>query len=153
MSALKMCRPRHVFPVLVVQSILHIHKVKIDNDLEFSSIKLILTFVFTPLRYHEFLEHTGWGRHRRTDKSIIYMKGAGIAQLLYRLGKRLDDKGITVRFPKRLRDFVLLRSVQAGSGAHPSRRVLRTSSLGVKRPGREVDYSHPPCAEVKNVWS
>ena len=41
-------------------------------------------------------------------QSIIHMKGAGIAQLLYRLGKGLDDRGIMVRFPTRLRDFFLL---------------------------------------------
>lgn len=75
------------------------------------------------------------------------MKGAGIVQLLYRLGKGLDDRGIMVRFPTRLRDFFQHRSVQVGSGAHPSRRVPGTCSLGVKRPGREVDYSHLPCAK------
>jgi len=26
-------------------------------------------------------------------------------------------------------------------------------SLGVKRPGREADHSHPSTAEVKNAWS
>ena len=83
----------------------------------------------------------------------MHMEGVGIAQWLYRLGKGLDDRGIKVRFPTRQRDFFLLRSVQAGSGAHLSQRVPGTCSLGVKRPGREVDYSYPPCAKVKNVGS
>jgi len=26
-------------------------------------------------------------------------------------------------------------------------------SLGVKRPGREADHSHPSSAEIKNAWS
>jgi len=26
-------------------------------------------------------------------------------------------------------------------------------SLGVKRPGREADHSHPSSAEVQNAWS
>jgi hypothetical protein len=38
-------------------------------------------------------------------QAITHMKGAGIVQLLYRLGKGLDDRGIKVRFPTRLRDF------------------------------------------------
>jgi len=25
--------------------------------------------------------------------------------------------------------------------------------LGVKQPGREVDHSHPPSADVKNSWN
>jgi hypothetical protein len=32
-------------------------------------------------------------------------------------------------------------------------RVLRASSLRVKRPGREADHSPPSSAEVKNAWS
>jgi hypothetical protein len=31
--------------------------------------------------------------------------------------------------------------------------VVRLLSLGVKRPGREADHSHPSGAEIKNVWS
>jgi hypothetical protein len=31
--------------------------------------------------------------------------------------------------------------------------VLGAFSLGVKRPGREVDHSPPSSAEVKNAWS
>jgi hypothetical protein len=31
--------------------------------------------------------------------------------------------------------------------------VLGALSLGVKRPGREADYSPPSSAEVKNAWS
>ena len=52
-----MCLPIHVFPVLVVQSVLHTYNVKTDDGLEFSSIKL--TFVFIPFPYHEFLKHIG----------------------------------------------------------------------------------------------
>jgi len=41
------------------------------------------------------------------------------------------------------------------SGAHPSSYPMGTGafSLRIKRPGREVDHSPPPSAEVKNAWS
>jgi hypothetical protein len=39
--------------------------------------------------------------------------------------------------------------------AHPASytRVIGSLSLGVKRPGREANHSHPSSFEVKNVWS
>jgi hypothetical protein len=42
-----------------------------------------------------------------------------------------------------------------GSGAHPTSCPMGTGALtpGVKRPGREDDYSPPSSAEVKNTWS
>jgi hypothetical protein len=41
------------------------------------------------------------------------------------------------------------------SEAHPASYPVGTrgSFLGVKRPGREADHSHPSSAEVKNAWS
>jgi len=35
----------------------------------------------------------------------------------------------------------------------PIQRVLGTLTPGVKRSGRDVNYSHPSSAEVKNAWS
>jgi hypothetical protein len=48
-------------------------------------------------------------------------------------------------------NFSLHHRVQNGSGAHPASYPvgIRALSLGVKRPGREADYSPPSSAEVK----
>jgi hypothetical protein len=50
--------------------------------------------------------------------------------------------------------FSLLHVVQTGSRAHPASYPICTGSLspGLKRPGREADYSHPISAEVKKAW-
>jgi hypothetical protein len=60
--------------------------------------------------------------------------------------------GYGVRFSARARDFSLLRSVKTGSGAHPASYPKGTGALspGVKRAGRETDYSFPSSADVKN---
>jgi hypothetical protein len=44
--------------------------------------------------------------------------------------------------------------VQTGSEVHPTSFPMGTGALspGVKRPGREVDYSPPTSAEVKKMW-
>jgi hypothetical protein len=67
------------------------------------------------------------------------------------LGYGLDDRGSTVRFQAGAGNFSLHRRVQNGSGAHPASYPMGTRgfSLGVKRPGREADYSPPSSAEVK----
>jgi hypothetical protein len=55
------------------------------------------------------------------------------------------------RFPVR-EYFSLLHSVQTGSGTQPDscRMGNGCSFPGVKRPGREADYTPPSSAEVKN---
>jgi hypothetical protein len=66
------------------------------------------------------------------------------------LGYGLDDRGSRVRLPAGARNFSLHHHVQNGSGAHPaSYPIGTTDSVGVKRPGREADHSHPSSAEVK----
>jgi hypothetical protein len=44
--------------------------------------------------------------------------------------------------------------VQTGSGVHPTPYTMGTGSSfpGVKRPGREADYSNPTSGEVKKMW-
>jgi hypothetical protein len=71
------------------------------------------------------------------------------------LGYGLDDRGSRVRFPAGAGNFCLHHRVQNGSGAHPASYAMGTGalSLGVKRPGREVDHSPPSDAEFKNAWS
>ena len=52
------------------------------------------------------------------------------------------------------RSFPHPQKVQTGSGAHTAfcYGVLGDLSLGVKRPGLEVDHSSPSTAEVMNEW-
>jgi hypothetical protein len=71
------------------------------------------------------------------------------------LGYGLDDRGSRVRFPEGAWNFSLHHSVQNGSGAHLASYPMgtRVSFPGVKRPGREADYSPPSSAKVKNGWS
>jgi hypothetical protein len=66
------------------------------------------------------------------------------------LGYGLDDGDSRVRFPEGAGNFSLHHSVQNGFGAHPASYPMGTRdlSLGVKRPGREVDHSPPSSAEV-----
>jgi hypothetical protein len=53
----------------------------------------------------------------------------------------------------RAREFSL-HSLQTGSGAHPDSFPMGTEALspGVKRPGRDADYSPPTSAENKKTW-
>jgi hypothetical protein len=62
------------------------------------------------------------------------------------LGYGLDDRGSMVRFPAGAGNFSLHHRVQNGSGAHPASNPTSMGgslSMGVKRPGREVDHSPP----------
>jgi hypothetical protein len=58
-------------------------------------------------------------------------------------------------FESRLRkEFSFLQIVETGSEVHLTSYPLGTGalSLGVKRPGCEVDRSPPTSAEVKKMW-
>jgi len=51
----------------------------------------------------------------------------------------------------RARYFPVLKIVQAGSRANPASYAVGTGYFrGVKRPGHDVDHSHPSSAQVKN---
>jgi len=52
--------------------------------------------------------------------------------------------------PNRGNIFYLLQNVNTGSGADPASNSVGPF-LGIKRPGRDVDYL--PSVEVKNGWS
>jgi hypothetical protein len=68
------------------------------------------------------------------------------------LGYGLDDRGSRVRLPAGAGNFSLHHLIQNGSGAaHPASYPMGTRGYypGVKRPGREADYSLPSSAEVK----
>jgi hypothetical protein len=43
-----------------------------------------------------------------------------MAQSVYRIGYRLDDLGVGVRFPVEARYFSLIPKVQTSSGPHPT---------------------------------
>ena len=70
----------------------------------------------------------------------------GIAQSVQCLGDGLDDPGFVPRQS--------LQSVQTNSDAQTAsfQWVLKFSSPGVKRPGREVARSPQSSADVKNKW-
>jgi hypothetical protein len=76
----------------------------------------------------------------------------GIAQR-YNAGLRAGLSGF--RIPARAGNFYFHRLVQNGSGAHPPpiQWVPGAFSLGIKRPGREVDHSPTSSDEDKNAWS
>jgi hypothetical protein len=67
----------------------------------------------------------------------------------------LDDQGSRVRFPAGAGNFSLhyLSRTALGPTLPPIQWVPGALFLGVKRPGREADYSPPSSAEVKNAWS
>jgi hypothetical protein len=71
------------------------------------------------------------------------------------LGYGLHDRGCRVRFPAGDGNSSLNHRVQNGSGPTqpPIQWVPAALSVGVKRPGREVDHSLPSSAKVKNAWS
>jgi hypothetical protein len=71
------------------------------------------------------------------------------------LGCGLNDRGSRVRFPAGLGIFLFTTASRTALGftQPPIQWVPGVLSLGVKRPGREADHSHPSSAEVKNAWS
>jgi hypothetical protein len=85
-------------------------------------------------------------RHR------VEQNGAEIAQW-YSAGLRVDDLGFESR--QRLGIFLCTTASRAALGPTqpPVQWVPGAVSLGVKRPGRESDYSPPSRADFKNAWS
>jgi hypothetical protein len=61
----------------------------------------------------------------------------------------LDDRGIGVPFPTATKDFPLFHNVQTGYCSLLYNGEPGTVSSGIKRLGREADYSSPNI-EVKN---
>lgn len=62
-----------------------------------------------------------------------------IAQVLWRLRYRLEDRGLGIRFPVEIREFYPLRDVYTGFEAHPASHKTGTGAAlpVVKRQGRE----------------
>jgi hypothetical protein len=69
--------------------------------------------------------------------------------------KILDDRIIGVRILAGAGSFSLRCHVHTGCGTQPASFPMCTGALylGVKRPGRQIDHSPPPRAEVNNAWS
>jgi hypothetical protein len=63
----------------------------------------------------------------------------------------MNDRGSSVRVPAEAGNFSLHHHFHNGSGAHPASypKGKRGLSLGIKRPGREADYSPSSSAEIK----
>lgn len=71
------------------------------------------------------------------------------------IATKLQARRSAVRIPGEKRDFSLNQNVPIGSRTpHPAFYLMGTgyldSLLGIRRPGRQVDHSHPSSAEVKN---
>jgi len=65
----------------------------------------------------------------------------------------LDDRGFESRQGLGIFLFTIASRPALGPTQPHMQWVPSALSLGVKRPGREADYSHPSSADVKNVWS
>jgi hypothetical protein len=67
---------------------------------------------------------------------------------------RLTDRDGEFRIPAGARDFLLSKTVQTGSDAHPVFQSMGAGALSprVKRPEREVDCLPLPSAEANNEW-
>jgi hypothetical protein len=67
------------------------------------------------------------------------------------MGYGLDDRGSRIRFLAEAGNFPFTTASRPALGPTqpPIRWVPGALSLGVKRPGREVDHSSPSSAEVK----
>jgi hypothetical protein len=80
---------------------------------------------------------------------MFAMIRAGMAQFLYLLGYRLDNRDLN---PAKGKGPFSLHNVKPGSGAHPAFYSMDTggSICRVKRPLRETDRSHPCRAEGEN---
>jgi hypothetical protein len=72
----------------------------------------------------------------------------GIAQ-----GHKLDDRGFESRQGLRIFLFTTASRPALGHTQPPIQWVRGALFLGVKRSGREGDYSPPSSAEIKNAWS
>jgi hypothetical protein len=81
---------------------------------------------------------------------LFIYSGAGIAQSLQRLGYRLNDRKVEVRFPVGARHFSLAHNVQIGPPC-----LLHNWYQGLfpKRQGGEGDHSPPSSTEVNTMWS
>jgi hypothetical protein len=64
----------------------------------------------------------------------------------------MNDQGVEFESQSG-QEFSIFHVVQTDTGAHPTSYQMGNGaiSLGVKRPGREADYSPPISAEVKKT--
>jgi hypothetical protein len=83
-----------------------------------------------------------------------------MSQPVKRLGSVLGVRGITVRFPQRLRGLISSPKRPAHLWGQPSIILNwyrdmspRAGGGGKERQGRKVNHLPPPSAEVKNEWS
>jgi hypothetical protein len=87
----------------------------------------------------------------RTDYSSVTVSQGSVVGIVIAYG--LDDRGVGVRVLVKSRIFSSHRLRPAlGPTQARVQWVPGALSLGVKRPGREVDYSPPTSAEVKKKW-
>jgi hypothetical protein len=70
-------------------------------------------------------------------------------------GYGLDDRGVGVRVPVRVKNFLFSTASRSNLGPNqpPIQWVPGAPFPVVKRPGREADHSPPASAEVKRTWA
>jgi hypothetical protein len=78
---------------------------------------------------------------------------AGIAQWCRELGYGLNDRRFESRQGLGIFLFTTASRPALGPIYPPIQWVPEALSLGVKRPGRKADHSHPSTADVTNTWS
>jgi hypothetical protein len=86
---------------------------------------------------------------RRTLHSTL---GARLSQW-YSTGYGLDDRGFESQEELRIFLFTTASRLALGLTQPPIQWAPGVLPLGVKRPGREADYSPPSSADVKNAWN
>jgi hypothetical protein len=79
------------------------------------------------------------------------LTGAGIAQLMERLGYGLDDRGSILH--KGTIFFLFATASKPALGTTQSSMGNGDPLPSLKQSGRETDHSPPSSAEVKNTWS
>jgi hypothetical protein len=86
--------------------------------------------------------------------STITRCGSRVSVVGIATGYGLDDRGVGVRVPEWVKNFLFSTSSRPALGSiQPHIQwVLVALSLGVKRPEREVDQLPPTSADVKSIW-
>jgi hypothetical protein len=89
--------------------------------------------------------------HRSTHHSMLYIVSIMKAQSVERLGYRLVDRGVAVRFPTEARDslFAIRSKLDIWPTQPRIQWVLGAVSSEINRQCLEADHSCPSCAEVR----
>jgi hypothetical protein len=98
----------------------------------------IRSFSWVPTEYYQVIQRCG------SQDTVV---GIGT-------GYGLDDRGVGVRVPVGVKNFLFFTSSRPALGSTQSRIQWVPGVLypGIKRTGREADHSPPTSAETKKMW-